>query len=236
MPASEELFDRSEEYDAMLEKGLRLTGEDKDYFLHGRLDLVQELLPSGFALDRILDFGCGTGDTSAALAARFPDAHVTGVDTAEQALRHATQHHGGPRIDFREVSTLDGDQSYDLCYVNGVFHHIPDDMRSDALDSIRRALRPEGVFTMFENNPWNPGTRLVMSRIAFDRDAVTISPREAVGLLGDNGFEVQGRPHHLFFFPAPLKALRGLEPHMRWIPLGGQYVVVATPDRSSAVR
>ena len=39
------------------------------------------------------------------------------------------------------------------------------------------ALLTGGVLALFENNPWNPGTRLVMKRIPFDRNAQTISPR-----------------------------------------------------------
>ena len=43
------------------------------------------------------------------------------------------------------------------------------------------ALRPGGLFAFWENNPWNPGTRLVMSRIPFDRDAITLSALERGG-------------------------------------------------------
>ncbi len=53
------------------------------------------------------------------------------------------------------------DGSVDVAYCNGVFHHIAPDERPRRS---RRsgALRPGGVFALFENNPWNPGTRLVM--------------------------------------------------------------------------
>lgn len=229
MTHAESLFDREREYDAMLEQGLRLTGEDKGYFVRGRLRLLQEVLPRGSFPGRILDFGCGTGDTTAALAAYFPGATVTGVDTAERAVAHARERHAGARVGFRAVSELEPAGDFDLCYVNGVFHHIPSDQRPRALRLIHAALRPEGLFAMFENNPWNPGTRLVMSRIPFDRDAETISPRAAVALLRSNRFVADGPPLHLFFFPAPLSALRGLERHMRRVPLGGQYLVVARP-------
>jgi hypothetical protein len=54
-----------------------------------------------------------------------------------------------------------------------------------------RSLRPGGLFAPWENNPWNPNTRYVMSRIPFDRDATTLSPPKAVGLLRQNGFQVR---------------------------------------------
>ena len=61
----------------------------------------------------------------------------------------------------------------DLAYSNGTFHHIPPAKRMDALGFIFQRLKPGGIFALWENNPWNPGTRWVIeSRIPFDRDAI----------------------------------------------------------------
>ena len=49
----------------------------------------------------------------------------------------------------------------------------------DICGFVRQGLRPGGVFALWENNPWNPGTRLVMRRIPFDRNAVLLSARAA---------------------------------------------------------
>jgi SAM-dependent methyltransferase len=234
MRPTEELFDREEEYDAMLARGLRLTGEDKHYFIRGRLALLRALLPAGPGPTRILDFGCGTGDSTAALAEAFPAARVTGVDTSRRALDHAARTHGGERVGFGAVADLDAHGAFDLCFVNGVFHHIPPASRPRALACIRAALRPDGLLALFENNPWNPGTRLVMRRIPFDRDARTISPRAARALLRGHGFRPAGPRRHLFFFPAALAALRRFEPLLRWLPLGGQYLVLARVDAARA--
>lgn len=220
----------------MLAQGLRLTGESKDFFVRGRLELLRQLLPTDASPRRILDFGCGTGSTTRALAELFPDAHVTGVDTAERALDYASEVNGGPRVDFRPVSQLEGRPTYDLCYTNGVFHHIPPASRPRALAAIRDALQPEGTFALFENNPWNPGTRMVMARIPFDRDAQTISPRATLRLLRAHALPPIGPPRYLFFFPRVLAALRRLEAHLRHVPLGGQYVVMAAPAPAAAGR
>jgi len=171
---SDDLFDRSAEYDAMLDRGLRLSGENRHYFAHGRIDDLQRQLPAGFAPRRILDFGCGLGDTTKLLAERFPTATAVGIDTAANALEHARLTHGGERVRF-EQGMPPGDRSYDLCFVNGVFHHIEPFRRLEVVASIRASLVPGGWFAFFENNPWNPGTRLVMRRIPFDRDARPIS-------------------------------------------------------------
>jgi len=114
----------------------------------------------------------------------------------------------------------------DMAFSNGVFHHIQPPERRDALDYISRSLRPGGLFVFWENNPWNPGTRFVMSRIPFDRDAITISPPNARRLLRGAGFEIL-RTDHLFFFPRALRWLRPLERGLTAVPLGAQYLVLA---------
>ena len=149
-----------------------------------------------------------------------------GVDTAENALAWAQTKHGSSRISFRPVEDLSASGSFDLCYTNGVFHHIPPEKRAEALQRIHQALVRGGHFALFENNPWNPGTRLVMRRIAFDRDAVTLSPVEAQRLLRRAGFHC-APTRSLFYFPRPLAWLRATEPWLARIPLGAQYCVLA---------
>ncbi len=84
-------------------------------------------------------------------------------------------------------------------------------------------MKPDGVFAFFENNPWNPGTRYIMSRVDFDRDAITITPREARRLLEDHGF-CPIRFASLFYFPSSLAFLRPLERWLKSLPFGGQYL------------
>jgi SAM-dependent methyltransferase len=121
-------------------------------------------------------------------------------------------------------------QSLDLAFCNGVFHHIPLADRAHCVQYIKDSLRPGGLFALFENNPWNPGTRLVMSRIPFDKDAITLSPPTARQLLRASGFQIL-RTDSLFYFPRLLKFLRPAEKLLHKLPLGAQYLVVAQKPR-----
>ncbi|MDY7092558.1 MAG: class I SAM-dependent methyltransferase [Acidobacteriota bacterium] len=225
-PASQEaLFDRAEEYDAMLQQGLKLSGEDKHFFIHGRLADLRQTLPAESQPRRILDFGCGIGDTSVLLAQAFPGAQVVGAETAEQALAHARQQHASETVSFVGVEEVADLEPFDLAYVNGVFHHVPPPQRQRAARLVHDALNPGGHFALFENNPWNPGTRLVMSRIPFDRDAITLTPPETRELLSSVGFAVRGT-RFLFIFPRLLRALRFTEAWLTGLPLGAQYWVL----------
>jgi len=221
-------FEKGSDYDADLNRSLQISGEDKDFFLQGRvLDLVNQLGPDRIP-SRILDYGCGTGDTTAFLAETFPEAQVTGFDTAEGAIREAQSQYGSDRVHFEWGAELPAGERFDLCYVNGVFHHIDPSKRVGIVRQILNSLCVGGHFALMENNPWNPGTRIIMSRIEFDRDAITLSPPEAGRLLREGGFEQCGKARSLFFFPGPLAFLRFLEPALARVPLGAQYYYLAT--------
>jgi SAM-dependent methyltransferase len=222
----EPLFECASEYESLLAQGTRLSGEDRHFFIRGRVADLAAHLPSGFRPRRIVDFGCGLGDTSRRLADAFPDAQVLGIDTADAAIAWAREHHAGPRVSFGTVDDLASSGVFDLCYVNGVLHHVPPDRRPAMLGMVRDALRPAGLFALFDNNPWNPGARMVMHRIPFDRDAIPVSPRQARALLTASGFRCL-ETRSLFWFPRPLAILRALERPLARVPLGAQYWVLA---------
>ncbi|MGA2715458.1 MAG: class I SAM-dependent methyltransferase [Bryobacteraceae bacterium] len=222
---SETLFDLSEQYEEMLRMGVSLSGEDPSYFMGARVDDLRRNLPRAWNPSRILDFGCGTGETAAHLAKTFPGSTVVGVDTSENALELAKQRHGTPGIRFTVLESLEDEAPFDLCYVNGVFHHIEPPERPAAVRAIFKSLAPGGHFALFENNPWNPGTRMVMRRIPFDRDAVTLSHLETRTLLRQGGFKISGSTRFLFYFPRFIRFMRIIEPALTGLPLGAQYYV-----------
>jgi SAM-dependent methyltransferase len=222
-----ELFELSDQYAEMLQRGLQLSGETQDFFIAGRVRHLTRSLPPGFRPRRILDFGCGTGNTTPYLADAFPQAEIVGVDTAENALAWATARYGSLTVTFCRVADLARQDPFDLCYTNGVFHHIEPGDRPAALRLVRDALRPGGMFALFENNPWNLGTRLVMSRIPFDHDAHPINPTKAALLLRLASF-TPAPVRSLFYFPRPLSFLRFSESCLSHFPLGAQYCVLAS--------
>ena len=224
--AGNDLFDLGEQYADMLNRGISLSGEDQLFFIRNRVADMCGRLPREFTPRRILDFGCGIGVATEYLASTFPNAEVAGVDTAAKAISYARDRHAGPRLRYETLDWLDGAGDFDLCYCNGVFHHIPPAARANAVALVYRALLPGGYFALFENNPLNVGTRMVMKRIPFDRDAVTLYPWELVKLLSQAGFHVSS-VRSLFYFPRALAMLRFTEPYLARLPLGAQYYALA---------
>ena len=137
-----------------------------------------------------MDYGCGDGSSSPLLLSLTKEGFVLGVDTSENLLDLARNNHASQRSKFGRIRDHQPKETLDLVYCNGVFHHIPPAERASAIDYIWKSLRPGGIFALWENNPWNPGTRYVMSRIPFDREAMTLTPPEATFLLRKAGFSV----------------------------------------------
>ncbi len=221
-----EFDDYAKNYDSALNRGLSLSGESKAYFARERVRwLAARLRELGVQPGHVLDYGCGTGDTSPELLEQLHARMVVGVDASRESLDVARTVHADPRLQFKTMSDLDPSGEFEVAYCNGVFHHVEPEQRLDALGYVHRSLSKDGYFGLWENNPWNPGTRLVMRRIPFDRDAKLLSPPHARRLLARAGFDVLWTDF-LFFFPRALSALRPLEARLARVPVGAQYLVL----------
>lgn len=213
-------------YDDALQRGLAVSGEGKEFFAQGRVNFLRSCLEKlRFKPERALDYGCGTG-TSVPLLHQLPGVcAVQGIDISPESVAAAEKEHGRPERRFCTPDEFTPAGDFDLAFCNGVFHHIPPTERAAAVAAVWHALRPGGLFALWENNPWNPATRYVMSRIPFDKDAITLTPPESRRLVRDAGFEVL-RTDFLFIFPRLLKWCRPLERLVSTWPLGTQYQVL----------
>jgi len=225
--ASPEFDEYAEGYDQMLAQGLAISGEGKEYFAKGRINWLKTCMDRLQIRPRcIMDYGCGTGVTTPLLLELLDAESVVGVDPSSKLIQRANRDYGSPRTRFQEILQYSPQEAMDLAYCNGVFHHIPVARRRKAAQYIWRSLKPGSYLAFWENNPWNPGTRYVMSRTPFDRDAVTLTAPEASRLLQSAGFQIV-RTDYLFIFPKSLSAFRCIEPYLSPFPFGAQYLVLA---------
>jgi SAM-dependent methyltransferase len=215
----------ADSYDDDLNRALAASGEDKEFFARGRVEWLAACLKRlNQRPQAALDYGCGIGDTSVLLRELLGVESFVGLDVSEKSLARAKEQHGANSC-FLTFSDYSPNESIDLVYCNGVFHHIPVAERDAAVDYIYRSLRPGGIFSLWENNPWNPGTRYVMSRCVFDRDAIRLSAREAINRLRRRGFDLVSLDYR-FFFPRFLARFRFFEKELTSVPLGAQYQVL----------
>lgn len=127
---------------------------------HSRVPLERLAIMPG---SRILDVGCGWGDTAIQLARKTgPDGYVLGVDCVDQFLtrgRDDARKAGLENIRFvtEDVERFPFDAHFDLAFSRFGMMFFENPVR--AMKNIRRALRPGGdlmfiVWRSSEYNPW----------------------------------------------------------------------------------
>jgi len=227
-------FDRyALKYDIDLHKGIRLSGERKDYFARERLRPVREQIARiGMKPRRIIEFGCGIGTNVGYIADLCPASEIIGLDISEESLTVAQRElgHRGIRFMTPEEYRRTGEARADWVFVSGVFHHIPVPERAEALRFLRTLLDKGGILTLFDNNPYSLPARVVMRLVPFDRDAVLVNPYQLMSDLRVLGFE-DVIVRFLFVLPRLLSFLRPLEVHLEEWPIGAQYGVFARWQR-----
>lgn len=130
-------------------------GWDDARFFRTGAERVDEFLTHGSAFNRplgweaALDFGCGVGRLTRALAARFD--HVTGVDISETMVRTARELNPGVsnsafRCNTGTDLTMFSDASFDLVASDIVLQHLPNrEVVEGYLVEFLRVLRPGGL-------------------------------------------------------------------------------------------
>lgn len=224
-------FDKSaRDYEALFQPWLKIAGASREYFARSRLNWLSYCLgEQKIAPRRVMDFGCGTGMSLSLLANILDAEQVIGLDTSEESLAVARESVGSRPVELATPTKYVPQQDLDLVFCNGVFHHIPVAERPAAVNYVYRCLRPDGMFALWENNPWNPIHALAMKYSEIDENAVPLSFPESHRLVGSEPFRVI-QTDYLFFFPGYFSWLYPLEKWLIKVPLGAQYQVLARKE------
>ena len=73
---------------------------------------------------RVVDLGCGPGNSTAPLKARWPDAAVTGIDSSEELLAAGRRDH--PNIDFvkGDIASWAATEPADVIFANAALQWV----------------------------------------------------------------------------------------------------------------
>ena len=74
----------------------------------------------------VVDLGCGPGNSTQVLSARWPDAQVAGVDSSQEMIKAAKEKYPEQSWLLGDISEWSGQQKYDVVFSNAVFHWLPD--------------------------------------------------------------------------------------------------------------
>jgi SAM-dependent methyltransferase len=219
-------FDRyARDYENLLRDPIRdRFAADAEYFHLRKWLVIQDFLRRHSTRSKELcwlDVGCGRGKLLHLGQAHFRTA--MGCDPSAEMLREC----GGLVVTHQpEPARLPfDDQSFDFITAVCVYHHLGPVEQAALMNEARRVLRPGGLFVIFEHNPANPATRLIVSRSPVDSNAVLLRARESRGLMRAAGLEPIETLYYLYL-PQRLFEFAGrLERYLTRIPLGGQYAV-----------
>jgi ubiquinone/menaquinone biosynthesis C-methylase UbiE len=213
----------------------RLFGENLDEFVYIKAKWLWNYLHK--SQDKtilnekyhLLDYGCGTGEMLKWLQMFGFPGNLQGADVSQAMLDEAEKRWTTlPKPLFScigETKTDFADNSFSCIVATCVFHHIDSDERDAVLREIKRILVPGGILVVFEHNPFNPLTRLIVKRAAVDKNAILLYPAEIRDRF-QKVFGVDYLLEYLMFFPPRIKMLYRLEKYLSRCPLGAQYAAV----------
>lgn len=183
---------------------------------------------------RYLDFGCGNGRMLKSLLASNAlrplvengRLNLFGFDTSVESINEARNLAGGdPVCLVSDWNELPGDARFDLVVSCHVFHHIPPAERAATAQILRNRMKPASRLVIWEHNPFNPVTRLLVRMCPFDGDARLLTLNSTKALFGQNAFRFVQRAYVNLFPPGwlRLEGLSAIEKRLQGVPVGAQY-------------
>ncbi|RZL68151.1 MAG: trans-aconitate 2-methyltransferase [Variovorax sp.] len=144
------------------------------------------------AATRVVDLGCGPGNSTELLVQRFPGADVLGIDNSEAMLVSARERLPAARFELSDIATwapASKEQAPDLIYANAALQWVPD--HATLIPRLFAALAPGGVLAIqMPDNRQEPTHRLMREVAAEAPWAEPIGNADALRteLLGIGGY------------------------------------------------
>lgn len=131
----------------------KLVGANPGYHDHLRISAQRMALPDDGRGLRLLDAGCGTGLSTAALLAVAPQAEIIGVDGSAGMLAEAKAKRWPPSVRFvhsriEDLAEAGVDGPFDGIFAAYLIRNLAD--RDAQLQAFRNLLRPGGTLAIHE--------------------------------------------------------------------------------------
>jgi ubiquinone/menaquinone biosynthesis C-methylase UbiE len=209
-------------------ENIKISGADSFYFAEMKVKLLQQFEHN--IRQHILDVGCGDGATEMYLNKYFSSWQIKAIDVSFKSIEEAKK-----RSIFNcDFSLYDGkhipyeEGGFDIVFIAGVLHHVDNSLHDHLINEVQRVLKTNGKLYLFEHNPNNPLTKHLVNTCVFDKDAKLLKSHYVEAILTKNNFDIK-KKRFIIFFPRKgiLSKLIFLEKYLQWLPLGGQYFIVA---------
>jgi len=216
------------EFDLQASRYEKMLGSSHKHYMKQKTDLLLRCIrEKGLNTKTILDVGCGTGEIESNLANRL---EMVGVDLAVSMLRVAKDRYRDCEFLRASCNKLPfRDSAFTMVLVVNVLHHLKLSNRQAFFSEVSKTLASGGYLVVFEHNPKNPFTRIVVRGCQIDRDAVLLNTEEVTSLANASKID-KVYIKYLTFFPAVLSFLDSLERRMQRLPLGGEFMFLGRKE------
>ncbi|MEO0184507.1 MAG: class I SAM-dependent methyltransferase [candidate division WOR-3 bacterium] len=200
------------------------------------LKIMQRFTPPP---QKILDFGCGIGVQSYLLAKL--GYNVLGLETTDDKsldgfLKGKADEHKKTReesmesvwriiqrkanVEFRFYDGMHipfADKSFDIVFTYAVIEHIPPDELDNIFNEIRRILRDNGIFYLFQLPQRTSYTEYIARKLGMESHEFLWSYRSIMDLLNRSGFSIMFWERADMLINHPYKIVNPLFPFMKSI-------------------
>ena len=124
---------------------------DPDLYLRFQQERTQPALDLVNRIDlcepgRILDVGCGPGNSTAVLRSKWPHAYIVGVDSSPEMIRKARADYPSGTWVRNDIEVWKPDEEFELVFSNAVLQWIPD--QDAVIGKLLDLIRPGGMFAV----------------------------------------------------------------------------------------
>lgn len=130
-----------------------------------------------------VDLGCGPGNSTEALAARFPDASVTGLDNSSDMVASARTQRPGLQFEEADIGTWDPTEAFDVILANASLQWLPD--HAHLYPRLISKLAPGGLLAVQTPDNLEEPAHRIMREVAADGpwadalSAISLPPRHS---------------------------------------------------------
>jgi len=129
---------------------------------------------------RVIDLGCGPGNSTELLAARWPAAEIRGLDSSPVMIATARRDH--PEMDWAVGDivawALEGGEAFDVVYSNAALQWVPD--HAGLYPALFRRVAPEGALAVQVPANLNAPAHTAMRDLAESPEWRRLLPAEGV--------------------------------------------------------
>lgn len=214
----------------------KIFGDQPDDFFKPKVDWLKNFFKKTYnPLENtieLLDLGCGTGLFIKKINDLKLNINLSGADTSIKMLAEAKlilndNLKNNLHLITDNYSNLPQNH-FDIITISSVLHHIDKSERLNILNNLTKLLKPNGYLIIFEHNPLNPITNVVVKTTKIDKNAILLKPKEIRNYFNKITNIKFINLNYLMFFPPRFnnELINFLERKIIKLPLGGQYVIV----------